>query len=201
MGGDWSCHKHHKPKFHCYAGRTFRYGSIVGAKITTRVLRFICEARHLIRKQTAEALQYTITILPNFLISYSTVPVDPVYSAVAGYLGTSGLTQVGAAQWMSCLGAITFRVFFSRIRNRIEGWITLLVGLVHDLERRFHYCCSSCPMVVEPEEFRRLVPERCAIAEASITQNAIEPTISILLNPRIVRCSNPKEVSSQLRYL
>ena len=128
------CHGDHEAKFHCFAGRAFRDGSVPGANVTTAVPRFICELNRLIRQQSGEEKQYTITILPGFLISYSTVPVDPVHNAVAGYLGASGLTQVGAALRMHCFNAISFRVFLNRVRDRIEGWITLLVEQVHDLE-------------------------------------------------------------------
>jgi hypothetical protein len=100
--------------------------------------RFLCETNRHIRETTGEKKQYTITILPGFLIPYSTIPVDAVHNAIAGYLGTSELTQIGAAQRMNCLSPISFRVFLNRVRDRIETWITLLVQLIHDLEGQIH---------------------------------------------------------------
>lgn len=102
--------------------------------VSTIVPRFFCETNYEIRKKTGEEKQYTITILPGFLIPHSTIPIDPVHQAADNYITRSQLNQVGAALRMYCSNPISFRLFLSRIRTRIEGWITLLLQLVLTLE-------------------------------------------------------------------
>ena len=98
------------------------------------VPRFFCEPNYLRRQKTGEKIQYTITILPGFLISYSTIPVDSVHGAIGSYITQPGLKQVGAARRMNCLSEISFRLFFSRVRKRLEDWIALLSQLIIILE-------------------------------------------------------------------
>jgi len=98
------------------------------------VPRFFCEPNYLQRKKTGEKKQYTITILPGLLIPYSTIPVDPVHSAIHSYITHSWLKQVGAARRMNCRSSISFRLFFFRVRKRLEDWIALLLQLVITLE-------------------------------------------------------------------
>jgi len=50
------------------------------------------------------------------------------------YINEPRLMQVGAAQRMDCLNPISFRLFLSRVRDRLEAWISLLLQLVHALE-------------------------------------------------------------------
>ena len=94
------------------------------------VPRIICETNHRIRKETGEAKQYTLTVLPGFLIPYSTIPVDSVYRAVNSYLTESGLKQVGAALRMRCWSSASFQLFYSRILERVEAWTTLFVQMI-----------------------------------------------------------------------
>ena len=133
------CGKKHQPKFHCFARRTYRKdqknkGKEKESAVATLVPRILCEINCQIRKETGEEKQYTITILPGFLIPYSTIPVDPVHEAVESYITDPGLKQVGAAMRMKALSPISFRLFLSRVRDRLEGWIVLLLQLVHTLE-------------------------------------------------------------------
>jgi hypothetical protein len=46
------------------------------------------------------------------------------------YIKKGGLKQEGAALKMRCCSAASFRLFYLRIRSRIEGWTDLLVQLV-----------------------------------------------------------------------
>ncbi len=133
------CGKKHPPKFHCFSGRTYKnqcedVKQEEDTAISTLVPRFFCETNYRIRRETGNPKQYTVTILPGFLIPYSTIPVDPVHQAVMSYINESGLMQVGAAQRMNCLNPISFRLFLSRVRDRLEAWISLLLQLVHALE-------------------------------------------------------------------
>jgi len=134
------CSEEHPPKFHCFAQRTYKKDQINANTqdeedtVGIRVPRIICKRNHLIRIETGESKQYTLTILPGFLIPYSTIRVDPVHKAVESYITQDGLKQVGAAQRMNCLSAISFRLFFSRVRTRLENWMALLLQLLITLE-------------------------------------------------------------------
>ena len=96
----------------------------------TKVVRVFCEVSYRIRKQTGEPKQYTLTILPGFLIPYSVIPVDPVHKALDSYITKSELTQVGAALKMLCLSPASFRLFYLRVHRRLESWTALLLALV-----------------------------------------------------------------------
>jgi len=130
------CGKEHSPKFHCLVQRTYRIDpSENGGEetATTKVVRIFCENNYRIRKRTGEKKQYTLTILPGFLIPYSTVTVDPVHQALDNYITNPGLTEVGAALKMGFLSTASFRLFYSRVCRRLEQWTTLLLQLVLSL--------------------------------------------------------------------
>ena len=96
----------------------------------TQVPRIFCEINYHKGLDTGELKQYTLTILPGFLIPYSTVPVDPVHQALESYISEGGLTQVGAAMRMGCLSPASFRLFYCRVRKRVYRWTGLLIQLV-----------------------------------------------------------------------
>ncbi|RKX72780.1 MAG: hypothetical protein DRP87_20070, partial [Spirochaetes bacterium] len=130
------CAQKHPPRFHCLAPRSYRIEpSENGGEetATTKVVRIFCENNYRIRKRTGEEKQYTLTILPGFLIPYSTIPVDLVHQALDNYITNPGLMEVGAALKMRCLNAASFRLFYSRVCRRVEQWTTLLLRLVLSL--------------------------------------------------------------------
>jgi hypothetical protein len=126
------CGERHRPKFHCFVHRTYRRDpKEEGEEIAAiYVVRIFCEINYRIRKSTGEPKQYTLTILPGFLIPHSRIPVDPVHQALDDYITKGGLKQQGAAMEMRCLSAASFRLFYLRIRSRIDGWTDWLVQLV-----------------------------------------------------------------------
>lgn len=131
------CEKEHPTKFHCFADRTYKKGRDKDGEdvvVETQVPRFFCEPNYLLRQKTGEKIPYTVTILPGFLIPHSTIPVDPVHKAINSYISNSLLMQVGAAQRMNCRSPISFRLFLSRVRKRLEDWIVLLLQLLVTLE-------------------------------------------------------------------
>jgi hypothetical protein len=79
------------------------------------VVRIYCTVNYRIRKQTGEMIQYTLTILPGFLIPYSIIPADPIHQALESYITKGEIKQVGAALKMRCLSASSFRLFYSRV--------------------------------------------------------------------------------------
>ena len=128
------CKEKHPPQFHCYARRTFKTeqteDQIKEGVVATQVPRIFCEINHRKRLDTGELKQYTLTILPGFLIPYSTIALDPVHQALESYIGEGGLTQVGAAMRMGCLSPASFRLFYARVRQRVQSWTDLLIQLV-----------------------------------------------------------------------
>ena len=128
------CGENHDPQFRCFAARTFKRewkkGEIKEGIVATQVPRILCEINYRKRLETGELKQYTLTILPGFLIPYSTVQVDPVQQALNSYISIGGLTQVGAALKMNCLSPASFRLFYSRVRERVQAWTDLFVQLL-----------------------------------------------------------------------
>lgn len=147
------CGEKHPPQFHCFAARTYRADD-KETNITTQVPRVFCETNYRIRKQTGEPKQYTLTILPGFLIPYSTVPVDPVHAAVNSYITGGGLKQVGAAMRMRCLNPISFRLFLNRVRKRLDGWIVVLIQLLHSFEGQLKELDTGRTEPREPKAFQ-----------------------------------------------
>jgi len=98
------------------------------------VPRYFCKINFLLRQETGEKKQYTITILPGFLAPHSTIPVDCIHEALNSYITNSWLNQIGAAMRMDCVNPISFRLFLCRVRRRLEEWIKLLLQMVLTLE-------------------------------------------------------------------
>jgi len=126
------CSERHPPKFHCFVRRTYRRDPTEKGEetATIEVVRIFCEVNYRIRKQTGEPKQYTLTILPGFLIPYSVIPVDPVHEALDSYITKGELTHVGAALKMRCRSAASFRLFYLRACRRLESWTALFLQLV-----------------------------------------------------------------------
>lgn len=122
----------HQPKFHCFVQRSYRNASIAEGKETTTiaVVRIFCDKNYLARKLTGEPKQYTLTLLPGFLIPYSVIPIVPVHDAIDAYIMKGNLTQIGAALRMRCLSAASFRMFYRRVCKRVNQWTALFLALV-----------------------------------------------------------------------
>lgn len=89
------------------------------------VIRIRCEANFLERQETGEKIQYTIRILPGFLIPHSRVPVSEIFEAFDAYLNKD-MTQQEAALFMNCDSRHSFRLYFLRLSNLISQWISHL---------------------------------------------------------------------------
>jgi len=90
----------------------------------------VCAENKRCREERGEPLQYTVTILPGFLISYSTILVDAVHLGLESYLGKRTVTQMGAALLMGCRTPRSFRLFYLRVCRRMYLWTGLLMQLV-----------------------------------------------------------------------
>ena len=128
------CGGEHPPKYHTFAGRSYRDSeSAPEGKTHILVPRLVCEPNKQRRTQTGELVQYTIRILPGFLIPYSRVVVDAVQEALDSWLSEQAVSQIGAALRMGCLSPLSFRLFYHRVRKRISAWLIVLVELVGEL--------------------------------------------------------------------
>ena len=90
------------------------------------VIRIICNSNLRKRKEAREELQYTITILPGFLIPHSRVPLPDIYKAADEYLSGRKIIQQEAALIMNCQSRHSFRLYYDRICNLASKWISLL---------------------------------------------------------------------------
>jgi hypothetical protein len=121
------CGEAHRARYHCFAARTYRTESVEGTqKVVSRVPRIFCEINCRIRKETGERKQYTLTVLPSFLIPYSRIPVETVHEALDGYIRGTRSLQIGAALRMQCLSASSFRLFYRRVCERLGMWVLIL---------------------------------------------------------------------------
>ena len=128
------CGNNHPPEFHGFAPRTYRKEQDEGepeeGKEHLRAPRLICRENKRRREKSGKPLQYTVTILPGFLISYSTILVDAVHRGLDSYLGKQTVTQTGAALKMGCRNPRSFRLFYLRASRRMYLWTGLLMQLV-----------------------------------------------------------------------
>lgn len=77
---------------------------------------------------TDDKIQYTITILPGFLIPHSRVPVPDIWTAANEYLNENK-TQQEAALSMNCNSRHSFSRYYRRLCTRIGMWIAFLTGI------------------------------------------------------------------------
>jgi len=90
----------------------------------------VCVENKRRREECGEPLQYTVTILPGFFISYSAILVEAVHRGLESYLGKRTVTQTGAALLMGCRNPRSFRLFYLRVCRRMYLWTGLLTQLV-----------------------------------------------------------------------
>ena len=125
------CGCEHEPELHAFVRRSYRQGGWENdERQWIRVVRVVCRTNKRRRKEGGEQLQYTLTILPGFLIPYSTVGVDEAHAAVESYIGERRVNQVGAAMLMGCVDPASFRLFYRRVGQRIQGWVGVLAQVV-----------------------------------------------------------------------
>jgi len=90
----------------------------------------LCENNYIERIETGEKKQYTITILPGFLVPYSIIPLDDIHEAADRYISDPGTNQQSAAFSMHCENPLSFRLHFFRIKNRLSEWIAFIIQLL-----------------------------------------------------------------------
>jgi hypothetical protein len=126
------CGERHLPKFYAFVLRSYRDPE-QGCTVWIPVPRIICPPNKERRQAGDPSLQYTLRVLPGFLIPYSRVVVDAVQGALRGYLGQRELNEDGAAFRMGCLNPSSFRLFYRRVRRRIGAWISFIGELLLSL--------------------------------------------------------------------
>lgn len=130
------CGGEHPGKFFAFAERSYRWeesDASAKAKVVIQVPRLICEVNKRKRVEGGERLQYTVRILPSFLIPHSCVVLDRVHEALESFIGHPGATRVGATLRMGCVNPMSFRLFLGRVRDRITTWLDMLVRLIGEL--------------------------------------------------------------------
>jgi len=122
------CGNNHPPKFYVFVKRTYRK-----AKADTVVIfvpRLLCEPHKALRKEKGIKKQYTITILPGFLVPHSRIPLDEIVQSAERFISPPGMSEQQAAFLMFCENVKSFRLHFSRIRERLGRWVLFLTECV-----------------------------------------------------------------------
>lgn len=99
----------------------------VKTKITT--FRIICTDNLNKNRQEGLRLQYTLTILPCFLIPYSLVPVSLVFISIQHYI-ESRVSLKEAAIIMNCSTSISFKLYYLRCKKYIKEWVMVIIQLL-----------------------------------------------------------------------
>lgn len=124
------CGFDHPVRFLDFVPRSYRREE---ASVSIKVPRLLCEPNRQRRRQTGEPLQYSLRILPGFLIPHSRLLVDGVQGALESFIAEPQTSRVGATLRMGCLSPLSFLLFFRRVEQRLTGWLQLLVILVGEL--------------------------------------------------------------------
>lgn len=90
------------------------------------VIRIFCQHNFQLREETGEQLQYTVTILPAFLVPHSRVPLPDIYNAFDMYVSDKQEIQQEAALIMNCQSRHSFRLYYTRFCNLVDKWIFFL---------------------------------------------------------------------------
>ena len=85
---------------------------------------------YLIRKNENIKLQYTLTLLPFFMVPYSKVLFDNTLKAIDNYIGNEKSNQIIASNELNFENTKSFRLFYSRIQKRILKWIAIMAQLI-----------------------------------------------------------------------
>jgi len=101
------------------------------------VIRIRCRENKKKREETGEKFQYTITILPGFLIPHSRVTIPALFEAFEGYCN-EGITQQQATLLMNCSSRHSFNLYYKRFSSLCYKWITFLTKSLqlHKLETK-----------------------------------------------------------------
>ena len=139
------CGKRHSVKIHTYVDRTYKNpqkeeedteGQRGGKSDPCIVVpRLYCPVNYRLRKDTGQPKQYTITVLPGFLIPYSRILVDTIHAALHGYLhgDAQARSYEQAAYMMNCAQPVSFARYLGRVKQRLSAWIVTLTTLLVDL--------------------------------------------------------------------
>jgi hypothetical protein len=93
------------------------------------VFRIICKDMKKYRKTTGDKVQYTLTILPEFLFPHSRIPIHKLLHAIEYYVKTDNSNFLEAAILIHCINPLSFRLYYLRFLKVLDNWIMLLVVL------------------------------------------------------------------------
>lgn len=112
------CGHIHDLEIHQFVKRVIKPNNIKVKK----VIRIICKSNQKLRDKTGEKLQYTIRLLPGFLIPYSRVPIPDIIKALDEYINNN-ITQQQATLVMNCNSRHSFKHYLSRFTMVIDKWL------------------------------------------------------------------------------
>ena len=74
-------------------------------------------------------MQYTLTILPSFLVPYSRIQVDNIFSAIKYYITADQPNLLEATFLIKCVNIASFRRYYLRFLAHLNNWILLIIQL------------------------------------------------------------------------
>jgi hypothetical protein len=102
-------------------------------QLIIKVLRIFCHLNYELKKQQPE-LQYTITVLPGFLISHSRILSYHAFNAVDQYIKGKVRNQYEGAILINCNSRHTFRLYYTRIVQKLDTWLIKTVPRKTDID-------------------------------------------------------------------
>lgn len=97
-------------------------------KIIT-IFRILCINNLFERRKTGKPLQYTLTILPGFLIPYSRILVNSIFLAIKYYITANQPTLLKATFLMNCVNISSFRRYYLRFLAHLNNWILFIIQI------------------------------------------------------------------------
>lgn len=125
------CKESHLPKILCLTERYVKQLDEKKRKIS--IIRIICPNNQKKRREDGVPVQYTLTILPAFLIPHSRIQLNILEKALTAYENTPGMTTTEAALMIGCENHKSFELYLKRARSRIQLWISFILHMITDL--------------------------------------------------------------------
>ena len=121
------CHKYHPVRI--FQRRPRHVKTDIGYQKTIKIFRVLCIDNLSERRKTGKPLQYTVTILPSFLVPYSRIQVNKIFSAIKYYITANQPTLLKAAFLMDCVNISSFRRYYLRFLIHINNWILFIIQI------------------------------------------------------------------------
>lgn len=126
------CGKIHNIHIHSVVIRS--YSNSKKEKFNIRVVRIFCYNNYKRNNESSDKkFQYTKTILPAYLIPYSTKSIALIINGIEYYLSNPNKTLITYAFQINANDPRTFKRYLDLLQKRIDVWIIFIINMIAKL--------------------------------------------------------------------